>query len=387
MLARRGAGHGYSRWGRVALLSNPASVESLEHKESLVVFKALFGDALKALMGPQHGYYSTLQDNMIETPHEVHSVAGLPIYSLYSETREPKPYMLEEVDTIVVDLQLSGCRVYTFKYTMAACLRAAKKLGKRVVVLDRPNPVNGITCEGRVLDVQNTRSFVGEYALPLRHGLTIAELALLFNRDIGADLEVVEMKDWNPFKCWQATDRTWIPTSPNLPTLDSVLLYPATVMLEGTNISEGRGTGLPFQLIGAPYIKRPEVFKELVIKEMDNDTEGVFLRPTFFMPTFHKGKGQTCGGLHLMVEPGAERVKTFSLGLAIIKACAELGGEEFSWANPPYEYESERAPIDLILGTKNAASEILERPVTDDFWFSGISRFEKDRQDVLLYSR
>ena len=240
-------------WGNCILLCNQASLAS-NGNHSVSVCRKVLNDRLLALMAPQHGLWGTVQDNMIETPHEFNSEFNLKTFSLYSETREPTEEMLAGVDTILVDLQITGCRVYTFKYTMSACLRAAKKMKKKVVVLDRPNPIGAYIEEGRCLDL-NCRSFVGEYSIPMRHGLSIGEAAQFFNSFIGADLDVIKLENYSKNNIWSDFSRVWVPTSPNLPNFESLLLYPGMVIFEGTNISEGRGTSLPFQCVGAPILR------------------------------------------------------------------------------------------------------------------------------------
>src|SRR5687768_13444389 len=230
------------RGARVGLICNQASVNHhLRHVADL--FHEHPAINLTALFGPQHGIRGDVQDNMIETDHAIDSVTRLPIYSLYSETREPTEEMLREVDTIVFDMQDVGCRIYTFAYTMANCMRAAKKLGKRVIVCDRPNPINGIAVEGSVTEKEFT-SFVGQFEIPTRHGMTMGELARLFNEHfgIGCDLEVVKMNGWRREMWFEETGLPWILPSPNIPTVDTCVVFPATVHLEGTELSAGRGT-------------------------------------------------------------------------------------------------------------------------------------------------
>lgn len=288
------------KWGAVGLLSNQASITATFEDSWQILAKAL-GPKLKALFGPQHGFVSTVQDNMIETDHATHAATGLPIYSLYGETREPTEAMLRGLDTLVVDLQITGTRVYTYKYSMAACLRAAKKYGKKVVILDRPNPIGGIQIEGPCLD-KTVKSFVGEFPIPMRHGLTMGEAALLFNKDIGCELEVVQMQGWQPDKFWHELARNWILPSPNLPTAECAYTYPGTVLLEGTNLSEGRGTCLPFLFIGAPYIRDPKQYAERVRELLGADQETVFFRQTSFQPGFQKFKGEQCQGIQIHVQ-------------------------------------------------------------------------------------
>jgi uncharacterized protein YbbC (DUF1343 family) len=239
---------------RVGVVCNPASVDhGLRHIVDRIVERSR--TTLAAIFGPQHGFRSDVQDNMIETAHGHDEIRRVPVYSLYSETREPTPSMLQDLDVLVVDLQDVGVRIYTYIYTLANCLKAARKQGLKVLVCDRPNPVGGTQVEGPVL-VAGWESFVGMYPIPMRHGLTIGEIARLFNEHfgIGADLEVVAMDGWRRDMYFDATGLTWIMSSPNIPTFDTTVVYPGTVLFEGTNVSEGRGTTRPFRLIGAPWI-------------------------------------------------------------------------------------------------------------------------------------
>ncbi len=370
-------------WGRCALLCNQASTDQ-DFRTAWDILHGLLGARLKAFFGPQHGFHATVQDNMIETGHAHAGPYGIPVYSLYSETREPLPGMLNDIDTIIIDLQIVGCRVYTFKYTIAGCLRAAKKLGKRVVVLDRPNPLGGTQIEGRILD-SAARSFVGEFPLPLRHGLSAGESALYFNREIGAELDIVRLEGWDPQSYWSDNFKYWILTSPNLPTPESVYIYPATVMLEGTNISEGRGTGLPFQFVGAPYIKDGEKYAKRVLDY--HRSSAFFLRPAEFQPTSQKWAGQTCRGFQIHL-PDPKNIETYSLGLAIIKAAMDLSPEGFAWKEPPYEYDFKNLPINLILGHLEADQHLKKKfSCQDSFWSEGVSAYADDVGNLLIYPR
>jgi uncharacterized protein YbbC (DUF1343 family) len=372
-------------WGRCGLVCNQASVDR-HFTPSWRVCQQVLGQRLTALFGPQHGFESAVQDNMIETGHALHGPTGLPIYSLYSEFRTPTEKMLEQIDTIVVDLPIVGCRVYTYKYTMAGCLRAAKEWGKRVVVLDRPNPLGGILVGGRVLDMDH-RSFVGEFPLPMRHGLSVAEAARFFNHSIGATLEVVSLQGWRPEALWHELGRPWVLTSPNLPSIDPVYLFPGTVLLEGTNLSEGRGTGLPFQFVGAPYIDDANVFTQRV-RELYGDSGDVYLRPTIFQPTSQKWQGQTCSGCQIHVLT-PQKVRAYQLGLAIIRAGIELGGRNFAWKQPPYEYEHTKLPIRLLVGSKDSDTkfEAGSFSLDDDYWTWGLDQYLSDIAPFLLYPR
>jgi len=374
--------HLAKEWGRCAFLGNQASLTS-EFKPSWVLLREILGDRLVAFFGPQHGFHATVQDNMIETAHNA-GPFGLPVYSLYSETREPKDSMLENVDTIVIDLQITGCRVYTFKYTIAACLRAAERMGKRVVVLDRPNPLGGTQIEGRLLDLK-AKSFVGEFEIPMRHALTSAEAALLFNQSIHANIEVVKMEGWTGSEYWSDVFKHWVLTSPNLPTIDSVYIYPATVMLEGCNLSEGRGTGLPFQFVGAPYIRDAEAYAKRVQHYIKSDA--VFLRPAEFQPTSQKWQGEICRGIHIHILD-KKRIETYTLGLALMRAAMDLAGDAFQWKQPGYEYNYTDLPIDLILGELGAHKK-LEAGLDgkDPYWSAGLSEYAERLSEVLVYPR
>jgi uncharacterized protein YbbC (DUF1343 family) len=373
-------------WGRCGLVANQASVTS-QYKTAWTELHRILGPRLVALFGPQHGFYGTKQDNMIETNHTTFGTTGLPLYSLYSETREPTGSMLENLDTIVVDLQIVGCRIYTWKATIAGCLRAAKKHGKKIVILDRPNPVGGELCEGRVLDPDCT-SFVGEYPIPMRHGLTSAEAARFFNQWIQADLEWVSLQHWNPASYWSDFNRPWVLTSPNLPTIDPVYVYPGTVMLEGTMLSEGRGTGLPFQFVGAPFIPSEDVFKETTLKILGGDAPGVFLRPCQFEPTAQKWRGETCKGFQIhVVDPS--RIRSFDFTIALIRAAFELSDGKFKWKEPPYEYDLYTLPMKLIFGNREIDSRMQSArfSIEDSYWHFGIQEYLKQAEKILIYPR
>src|SRR6185369_5506541 len=274
---------------RVGIVCNPASVDrQLQH---IVDRIGASNATLAAIFGPQHGFRSDVQDNMIETRHGHDEVRRVPIYSLYSETREPTAEMLRDLDALVVDLQDVGVRIYTYIYTMANCLKAARRHGLKVFVCDRPNPIGGAQVEGMVL-VPGFESFVGMYPIPMRHGMTIGEIARLFNDHFGlaADLEVVTMAGWRREVYGDATGLPWVLPSPNIPTVDSAVVYPGTVLFEGTNLSEGRGTTKPFEIVGAPWAAAERFADGMNRLELP----GVRFRPVVFEPTFHKHAGLSC---------------------------------------------------------------------------------------------
>src|SRR5688500_4173885 len=303
---------------RVCLICNQASVNhGFRHVADL--FYEHPSIKLQALFGPQHGIRGDLQDNMIETEHAIDLETGLPIHSLYSETREPTEAMLNDVDVLVFDMQDVGCRIYTFAYTMANCMEAARRFGKRVIVCDRPNPINGVDVEGNVLEPQQA-SFVGLFPIPTRHGMTLGELARLFNEhfELNCDLEVVKMEGWERGFWLDETDAPWVMPSPNIPTLDSATVFPGTVHFEGTQLSEGRGTTKPFELIGAPYIDPEKYARRL----NDLNLSGVFFRSCIFRPTFQKHGGVSCGGVQIHVSDRSA-FEPVSVGVAMVKVAYE----------------------------------------------------------------
>ncbi|MGH6865728.1 MAG: exo-beta-N-acetylmuramidase NamZ family protein, partial [Methyloceanibacter sp.] len=301
---------------RVGVVANPSSVD---HAYRHVVDRLGASNdwRLAAIFGPQHGFRSDLQDNMIESPHGEDKRRNVPIFSLYSETREPTKEMLDLVDVLVIDLQDVGARIYTFIYTMANCLRAAAKAGLPVIVCDRPNPIGGIQVEGPMLE-PGFESFVGQFPIPMRHGMTVAELARLFNEHhgIGAELEIVPMEGWSREMYFDGTDLPWVMPSPNMPTLDTAIVYPGTVLFEGTMVSEGRGTTRPFELIGAPWIDGEEMAARMNRAGVD----GVHFRAVTFEPTFQKHARQTCGGcqMHVTSRWDFEPVKA---GASMLREC------------------------------------------------------------------
>lgn len=368
---------------RLGLVCNPASVDgALRHAAELVAER---GDVtLAALFGPQHGFRSDLQDNMIETPHARHASRRVPVYSLYSDTREPTAEMLSGLDALVIDLQGIGTRIYTYAYTMANCLRACARRGVRAVVCDRPNPIGGVDVEGPVLHEGYT-SFVGQFPIPMRHGLTIGELARLFNEHfrIGAQLEVIRMAGWQRHMYFDDTGLPWVMPSPNIPTLDSAVVFPGTVLFEGTNVSEGRGTTRPFELLGAPWIDGDRFAAAMNARRLP----GVRCRPVFFEPTFQKHARQTCGGcqIHVIDRDAFRPVRT---AVALIDEFRRQAPDRFAWREPPYEYEYEKMPIDVMYG-----SDVLRREIEAgtpagtiaDGWEAEIREFLPIRDEYLLY--
>jgi uncharacterized protein YbbC (DUF1343 family) len=339
---------------------------------------------LASIFGPQHGFRSDVQENMIETGHSADDILKVPVYSLYSETREPTGDMLRDVDILLIDLQDVGTRIYTYIYTMANCLIAARKHGVKVIVCDRPNPIGGIAVEGPMLQ-PGFESFVGQYPIPMRHGMTIGELARLFNDHfgIGADLQVVTMAGWRRELYHDETGVPWVMPSPNIPTLDSAIIYPGTVLFEGTNLSEGRGTTRPFELVGTPAVSAERVADAMNRQGLP----GVFFRPAVFEPTFHKHARQSCGGCQVHVLD-REAFRPVMTGVALIGALRAAAPDRFRWRDPPYEYEHEKMPFDILAGSSELREQLDAKVGATEIarsWEPGVAAFDRLRRQFLLY--
>jgi uncharacterized protein YbbC (DUF1343 family) len=277
-----------------------------------------------------------------------------------------------------------GTRVYTFIYTMALAMEAAKERGKRFIVLDRPNPINGVQIEGNIHE-PGFRSFVGMYPIPMRHGMTVAELAGMFNREFGinCDLEVVKMEGWRRAMWFDETRLPWVLPSPNIPTPETTVVYPGAVMFEGTNLSEGRGTTRPFEIVGAPFIEPHRLVERLRRFELP----GAVFRPAHFEPTFQKFKGELCGGLQLHVTD-RERFKPVITAVAILSAIREIYPDDLSWNQPPYEYVHDKLPFDVINGSAAVREHIeVGTPPAEieEGWRAALDEFNSMRTKYLLY--
>ena len=368
---------------RVGIVSNQASVDADFHH--IVSLLAKHPDVrLGAIFGPQHGFRADVQDNMIETGHAQDAARGVPVYSLYSETREPTAAMLKDVDVLVVDLQDVGSRIYTFIYTMANCLRAGRKHGVPVLVCDRPNPIGGTKIGGPML-VKGYESFVGQFPIPLRHGMTIGELARFFNDacGIGADLTVIPMEHWNRSMHFDETGLRWVMPSPNMPTLDTAVVYPGTVLFEGTNVSEGRGTTRPFEIIGAPWVHAEELADKLAAYRMP----GVHFRPMYFEPAFQKHAKSTCGGCQIHVLDRNQFLAVQSAAAMLVEIRAQ-NPSRFEWRQPPYEYEEVKLPFDILAGSSELRLQIeagLSPRTMYYSWQISHDKFSQDREPFLLY--
>jgi len=368
---------------RVGVVCNHASVDrGFRHVIDRVATAE--GVTLAAIFGPQHGFRSDVQDNMVESPHRDDARRRVPIYSLYSETREPTPEMLRGIDMLVVDLQDIGARIYTYIYTMANCMRAAARHGVPVIVCDRPNPIGGTAVEGACLR-RGWESFVGLFAIPMRHGMTIGELAQLFNKEfgIGASLDVIPMEGWTRSAYADSSGLPWVMPSPNMPTLDTAIVYPGTVLFEGTMLSEGRGTTRPFELVGAPWIDAERFAGEMNALGLD----GAYFRPAGFEPTFQKHAKQPCGGCQIHVTD-RESFKPVKTGVALIEMFRRFDPVRFEWRRPPYEYEHEKVPIDILAGSDTLRQQVERGVPVEEIaasWRDDEEEFRRFRQPYLLY--
>jgi len=369
---------------RVGLLVHPASVNR-KTMHAVDLFNKTKKFTLKALFGPQHGIRGETQDNMIEWEGFRDKQTGLPIRSLYGHTRKPGPEMLQDIDTIVIDLQDVGARYYTFIWTMDLCMQACEAMRKAIVVLDRPNPIGGLRTEGPVLNTAFA-SFVGLCPLPVRHGMTIGETGNYLKNEYYPDLDfsVIPMEGWRRKMWFDQTGLPWIMPSPNMPTLDTVLVYPGMCLLEGTNLSEGRGTTRPFELFGAPFIDPHRLATLLKSYRL----RGVTFRPLWFQPTFQKHAGKLCGGAQIHVTE-RNTFLPFKTGVAILKAIHDLYPERFAWKQPPYEYETRKLPIDILAGTDRLRKEIGQEEKLDRieaWWREECREFNRNfRKKYLLY--
>lgn len=370
---------------RLALLCNQASTDrAFRHSRNLV--HQAFPGQLTALFTPQHGFFAEKQDNMIESDHGVDPVCQCPIFSLYGEQRKPTAGMMDEFDVLLIDLVDVGTRVYTFMWTMLYCLQAAAEHGCTVIVLDRPNPIGGLEVEGNILS-DDCRSFVGLVPIPMRHGLTMGELGAYFCRHLGLDLDyqVITMDDWHGRMLFPDTGLPWVFPSPNMPCFATAMVYPGQVIWEGTNISEGRGTTMPFELFGAPFVKPEDISSAL----STIDLPGCLLRPLVFQPTFHKWQGDDCGGFQLHVTD-LHRFRPYRTSLALLRAIATFYPEQFSCKEPPYEYEFNRRPLDLIIGSTAVSQGILagdDLMAMEAGWAQELAEFHEQRRSSFLYLR
>ncbi len=367
----------------MALLSHPASVDR-HYRPAKELIACRFPGQLQVLFGPQHGVGGEKQDNMISSPDCRDPKLDIPVVSLYGPRLEPPLDVLEQVDVVLVDLMDVGTRVYTYGATLARLMAAAASVGVTVAVLDRPNALGGTQVEGNLLKPE-WASFVGPYPLPMRHGFTLGELARYYNatQALSCDLEVVPAAGWRRSQHFDETGLPWVMPSPNLPTLEGALVYPGQVLLEGTNLSEGRGTTRPFEYFGAPFLE-PDRVAALLGKD---PLPGVILREVAFEPTFHKWAGEVCRGFQLHVTD-RQVFKPYYTTLALLRAILELYPEQFAWRLPPYEYETARLPFDLLTGDARVRQALEQgTPVSDleASWQAELHEFLKLRREFLIY--
>jgi uncharacterized protein YbbC (DUF1343 family) len=369
------------RGRRVGLVAHQASVDGrLEH--AAILLGDLRGVRLTRLFAPEHGLWGAAQDHAPVRP-SIDPVTRLPVSSLYGARREPSAAMLRGLDALVVDLQDVGARYYTFVWTMALVLRASARASLPVVVLDRPNPLGGAV-EGNVPDPAFA-SFVGLYPLPARHGMTIGELAGYLDAEhgLGCDLTVVPMRGWRRTMAWEDTGLPWVAPSPNMPTPDTARVYPGACLIEGTNLSEGRGTTRPFEWVGAPFLDAHRYAAALEAHRLP----GVRFRPARFTPTFHKWAGRLCGGVQVHVTD-RDAFRPFLTGLALIAAARRLAPRAFRWRRPPYEFERRRLPIDILLGTDRIRLALARRAplgAIERAWQGDLARWRRHRAPYLIY--
>jgi len=367
----------------LGLLANQASVDhNLQNAKDVI--SSLLPGQLKIIFGPQHGFTGEDQDNMVETEDYVDPALHIPAISLYGKKTDRLSHFLDTIDLLVIDLQDVGTRVYTFISTMLFCLKEAAKAGKRVLLLDRPNPLGGVIVEGNLLRPE-FYSLVGPFALPMRHGMTMGELANLFIDvfQIDCELTVLPLKGWFRHMLWKDTGLLWVMPSPNMPLSETAQVYPGQVIWEGTNISEGRGTCRPFEIFGAPFIN-PFVIKKQLASE---DMEGCYLQEYYFRPTFNKWKNERCGGFMIhVIDPITYR--PYRTSLALLTIIKETYGDEFTWRKPPYEYDFERFPIDLILGDASIRLALEEGKESKELiadYIQELEGFLEFRRPYLIY--
>ena len=376
------------RWlqgGRVGLVANPTAVDRDLHHIVDLLHEHPCVD-LRLLFGPEHGIRGAAQD-MITVGDALDPATGLPEVSLYGTTFDslsPRPEQLAEIDVLVFDVQDVGARYYTYAATMALCMRAAAQANVTVVVLDRPNPIGGVQIEGGGLD-PGMESFCGLYAVPQRHAMTVGELARLYNGafGVGCALDVVPCEGWRRSAYFDGCDLPWIPPSPNMPTLDTAIVYPGMCLLEGTNVSEGRGTTRPFELCGAPFVDERRLADTLT----RSGIAGVRFRPCVIEPTFHKFARQRCGAVQLHVTD-RDAFDAYRTGLAVLVALRNLWPEAFSWRREAYEFRDDVPAVDLLTG-KAAVREAIDAGADLDavvaIASTGLETYAAGRARALLY--
>lgn len=380
---------GLGRGARIGLLAHPASVDgALRHAADLIAASGRL--RLVRLFAPEHGVRGEAQDmEAVAEPSD--RALGVPVVSLYGADEaslRPRPEHLEGLDAIVYDLQDVGARFYTFVTTLSYVMEAARDAGIPVVVLDRPNPIGGTAVEGPVLEPRWS-SFVGRYPIPVRHGMTTAELAGLFNAEfgIGCDLRLVPLTGWRRSMHFEQTGLPWVLPSPNMPTPDTARVYPGGCLVEGTNLSEGRGTTRPFELLGAPWLDAARLAAELEPVFRREGLAGVAVRAAHFRPMFQKHAGVSCQGIQIHVTD-PERLRPFAAFVVLLREARRQEPSRFAWREQVYEFVSDRLAIDLLLG-QQGLREMIEAGASlaemERSWREGLDRFAPLRRRFLLY--
>lgn len=340
---------------------------------------------LTAIFGPQHGLYGQTQDNMIEWEGIRHPRFGIPIFSLYGRNRKPSPAMLREIDVLVIDLQDVGARLYTYIWTVKLCIEACSDAGIPVWILDRPNPVGKLPCDGPVLKKEYF-TFVGGASIPLCHRMTIGEMALWIKEKYypACDLNIIWMEGWRRDTLFSETGLQWVLPSPNMPTLRTAIVYPGTVLIEGLNLSEGRGTTIPFELFGAPFINSQKLLKNLVSRDLN----GCRFREHDFIPTFNKYKDQVCHGIQVHVTD-IEKYYPVAVALEIFDAIIETSPpRSLQFKDPPYEYEERLMPFDILSGDSGMRTVLEKRfdlKKEKERWNIEIEEFRKEFSELSAY--
>tara|TARA_R110002073_G_scaffold40547_5_gene114932 strand:+ start:18447 stop:19631 length:1185 start_codon:yes stop_codon:yes gene_type:complete len=373
--------------GNIALLCHNASVDGT-FTHAAIKFKEIFGSRFVKMFGPQHGFSTDVQDNMVETDHYIHPHFKVPVYSLYSETRIPTDEMLENIDHFFIDLQDVGCRVYTYIYTLTLLLEKCIDKDIQIIVLDRPNPINGIDLEGNITE-PGFESFVGRHPIPMRHGMTIGEVGLM-HQNLWAkkkvNLEIIKMRHWKREMFFNDTKLPWILPSPNLARAESTFTFPATVIYEGTLLSEGRGTSQPLEIVGHPKIEPYSFYKNQLFESVKKSKlEGFVLRPITFLPTFQKHGNTVCGGFQIHVT-NKKTFKPWRVGQLILRELYHYLGDDFEWKKPPYEYNYTQQPIDIINGTEKLRHWVENNESMEKLdSFENLSEYKQQFKEIKIY--
>jgi len=373
------------RGARIGVVCHPASVDA-ELRHALDLLQAA-GARITAIFGPEHGARGEAQDMESVGDLALDSRLRVPVYSLYGATFDsltPRREQLSGLDALVIDLQDVGARYYTFVWTLALCMEAAGKAGVRVVVCDRPNPIDGSTVEGNLIK-PGFESFVGLHPLPNRHGLTPGEIARYVQdyRGVRCELDIVPLRGWRRDMFFEETGLPWVYPSPNMPTVDTALVYPGMCLVEATELSEGRGTCRPFEVAGAPGVDPERLAAELSRR----DLPGCRFRPLYFRPRFQKNAAGSCGGVQIHVTD-RRRFDSYAVGAAFLQSVRRVAPDAFAWREKPYEFVADIPAIDLLAGDDKLRAAVEAEMDLGDLaveWRRERMAFEDVRRDVLLY--